>query len=72
MLGDPVNLRAEMSKTPQDQIYDNGPSGKEREEGVETVKDVWRWVDGIRVDARIEYETLQEWLLLKILFKIDC
>jgi hypothetical protein len=32
MLGDPVSLKAEMSKTPKDQIHDNGPSGKEREE----------------------------------------
>jgi hypothetical protein len=32
MLRDPVILKAEMSKTPKDQIHDNGPSGKEREE----------------------------------------
>jgi hypothetical protein len=33
MLGDPpVSLKAEMSKMPDDQIHDNGPSGKERED----------------------------------------
>jgi hypothetical protein len=32
MLGNPVSLKAEMSKTPKDQIHNNGPSDKEREE----------------------------------------